>query len=88
MRGDGGVCAFASALTTGALPRLSLLDLDDNEIGAAGVYALMAAAAHKKLSRLEWLNLRRNDFGREGAIVLARHCRRLLPSLRELWDVP
>ena len=86
--GDGGVCAFASALTTGALPRLSLLDLDDNEIGAAGVYALMAAAAHKKLSRLEWLNLRRNDFGREGAIVLARHCRRLLPSLRELWDVP
>ena len=48
----------------------------------------MAAAAHGRLARLEWLNLRRNDFGAEGIEVLARNCRNLLPSLRELWDKP
>ena len=62
---------FASGLRSGALPRLELLGLRDNQIGDDGLKAFSTALGSEALPRLERLYLHANQIGDDGMKALS-----------------
>ena len=81
--GPDGVQLLAVGLGAGALPALTLLQLDNMYVGNAGASALGAALSLGALPRLEKLLLDTNGIGDAGLIALAPALRRL-PALQQL----
>ena len=81
--GPDGVQRLAAGLRAGALPALTLLQLDNMYVGNAGASALGAALSLGALPRLEKLLLDTNGIGDAGLIALAPALRRL-PALQQL----
>jgi hypothetical protein len=82
--GPDGVQRLAEALTAGALPRLTLLSLDNMHVGEAGASALAAALDRGALPRLESLFLNNTGIGDAGLVALAPALRRR-PALECLY---
>ena len=72
-----GMRAFATAITpteenfSGALGKLKVLDLDNNQIGSDGLIALSGAISKYALVNLQELSLRENNIGHVGIITFA-----------------
>ena len=69
--GDGGMQAFASAVSNGSLASLRILGLSRNLIGDAGVTALAGATASGSMAKLEVLRLNNNQIGEAGLQAFA-----------------
>ena len=81
--GPDGVQLLATGLGAGALPALTLLQLDNMYVGNAGASALGAAVSCGALPRLEKLLLDTNGIGDAGLIALAPALRGR-PALQQL----
>jgi len=66
--------AISYAHTSGALPQLEKLFLNDNQIGDAGVKSLAESCAGGGMASLTKLNLARNKIGDAGVKALADAC--------------
>lgn len=78
--------ALATAVDNGALPRLKLLDLGDNEMGNVGLSALAEAVGNGALPALTYLALDQNKIGDKGLQSLASAVGSgALPALEKLF---
>ena len=84
--GPDGVQLLAVGLGAGALPALTLLQLDNMYVGNAGASALGAALSGGALPRLERLLLDTNGIGDAGLVALAPALRGR-PALQQLLFV-
>ena len=84
--GPDGVQLLAAGLGAGALPALTLLQLDNMYVGNAGASALGAALSCGALPRLERLLLDTNGIGDAGLVALAPALRGR-PALQQLLFV-
>ena len=81
--GPDGVQRLAAGLGAGALPAVSILQLDNMYVGNTGASALGVALSRGALPRLKQLFLDTNGIGDAGLIALAPALRRL-PELQQL----
>ena len=58
--GDGGITAFADALSKGALPALERLSLEKNQIGDTGLSSFADALGKGALDKIESIDLEGN----------------------------
>lgn len=70
--GDAGVAALATVLADGGHPRLTKLDLDGNNITAAGAVALAKSIPH--LNEFPVISLTDNRIGDKGVAALLEAC--------------
>ena len=70
--GDAGAAALARALSSGALPQLDFVVLNNNAVGNVGVEALAASLAGGAMPQLEELHLSYNGFGSAGVTAIAQ----------------
>ena len=84
--GPDGVQLLAAGLGAGALPALTLLQLDNMYVGNAGASALGAALSCGAVPRLERLLLDTNGIGDAGLVALAPALRGR-PALQQLLFV-
>ena len=78
--------SFADACASGALPLLSYLYLEGNEIGDTGCTYLAEACTTGALEKLKCLDLDDNQIGDRGISDLASACARgALPSLTSIY---
>ena len=65
--GDGGMQAFASAVASGYLANLKVLNMNENKIGDEGMKAF--AGAMGSLGKLKTLDIRFNQIGDDGMVA-------------------
>ena len=82
--GPDGVSRLAEGLVAGALPAVTIFQIDGNHVGDAGASALAAALDRGALPRVEELHLDNAAIGDAGLAALAPALRRR-PALKKLF---